>query len=214
MSGIRTKLNSQRGASITFALLLFLVCAVVGSVVLTAGTAAAGRMSKLAEMDQRYYSVTSAARLMRNMVEGESVTIVKTTPTETASANSGDPTTQPSTITLNGRTIVPPVSFETIAQDAAYSYAVLKSGNTRTLTLSVAGHDELKVTVTETLATDGTLTFLITSASGTGEYALKETFTADVSTVLGTNEYLKTTTETTRISWKFADLKTVTEAAQ
>ena len=38
MSGIRTKLNSQRGASITFALLLFLVCAVVGSVVLTAGT--------------------------------------------------------------------------------------------------------------------------------------------------------------------------------
>ena len=213
MSGIRTKLNSQRGASITFALLLFLVCAVVGSVVLTAGTAAAGRMSKLAEMDQRYYSVTSAAQLLRGMVEGESVTIVKTTKTETTDESSETTTTQPSTITLNGRTIVPPVSFETIAQDAAYSYAVLKSGNTRTLTLSVAGHDELKVTVTETLATDGTLTFLITSASGTGEYSLKETFTADVSTVLGTNEYLKTTTETTKISWKFADLKTVTEAA-
>ena len=213
MSGIRTKLNSQRGASITFALLLFLVCAVVGSVVLTAGTAAAGRMSKLAEMDQRYYSVTSAARLMRNMVEGESVTIVKTTKTETTDESSETTTTQPSTITLNGRTIVPPVSFETIAQDAAYSYAVLKSGNTRTLTLSVAGHDELKVTVTETLATDGTLTFLITRASGNGEYSLKETFTADASTVLGTNEYQKTTTETTKISWKFADLKTVTEGA-
>ena len=41
MNGIGQKLRSDRGASITFALLLFLVCAVVSSVVIVAGTAAA-----------------------------------------------------------------------------------------------------------------------------------------------------------------------------
>ncbi len=65
MKAIRQKLNSQNGASITYALLLFLVCAVVGSIVLTAGTASAGRFSGLSENDQQYYSVTSAAELFR-----------------------------------------------------------------------------------------------------------------------------------------------------
>ena len=53
MSILKKKVASRRGASITFALLLFLVCAVVSSVVIVAGTAAAGRISRMAEMDQR-----------------------------------------------------------------------------------------------------------------------------------------------------------------
>ena len=69
------KLKSKRGASITFALLLFLVCAVVSSVVIVAGTAAAGRMSQLAQMDQRYYAVTSAAELLRDLIDGKKVTV-------------------------------------------------------------------------------------------------------------------------------------------
>ena len=78
MNRIKKKLRSQTGASLTFALLLFLVCAVVGSAVLVAGTAAAGRMSKIAEMDQRYYSVNSAARLLIELIDGDEATIVKT----------------------------------------------------------------------------------------------------------------------------------------
>lgn len=76
---LKQKLKSQTGASITFALLLFLVCAVVGSAVLVAGTAAAGRMSKIAEMDQRYYAVNSAARLIMEQIDGtdNTKTIVK-----------------------------------------------------------------------------------------------------------------------------------------
>ena len=74
MNLIHHKLRSRRGASISFALLLFLVCAVVGSVVLVAGTAAAGRISQAAEADQRYYSVTSAAELLRKEIEGKTVT--------------------------------------------------------------------------------------------------------------------------------------------
>ena len=73
MHKLKQKLKSQTGASITFALLLFLVCAVVGSAVLVAGTAAAGRMSKVAEMDQRYYAVNSAARLLVDLMERDEI---------------------------------------------------------------------------------------------------------------------------------------------
>ena len=85
MKRMKQKLNSQTGASITFALLLFLVCAVVGAAVLTAGSAAAGRISKTAEMDQRYYSVNSAAGLLIEKIEEETVTVVKTVKTGSGS---------------------------------------------------------------------------------------------------------------------------------
>lgn len=71
MQAVRNKIRSRRGASLTFALLLFLVCAVVGSVVLTAGTAASGRLAELAESEQRFYAVNSAAELMVDQLCGE-----------------------------------------------------------------------------------------------------------------------------------------------
>ena len=77
MNRIRQKLTSQSGASITYALLLFLVCAVVSSVVLAAGTAASGRMSQSVSNDQRYYSVTSAAEFLKKEIDGESVVLKK-----------------------------------------------------------------------------------------------------------------------------------------
>ena len=70
-----TKAKNRKGASLSMAMLLFLVCAVIGAVVLTAGTAAAGRASRLAEMDRRYYSVTSAAELLADKLTGKTVTI-------------------------------------------------------------------------------------------------------------------------------------------
>ena len=69
------KLKSQNGASISFALLLFLVCATAGAVVLAAGTAAAGRLSQMVNMDKRYYSASSAAALLAKEIEGKVVTI-------------------------------------------------------------------------------------------------------------------------------------------
>ena len=73
MNALKNKIKSQRGASITFALLLFLVCAVVSIVVVVAGSAAAGRMSQRAETDQRYYAVTSAVELLCDDFKGKTV---------------------------------------------------------------------------------------------------------------------------------------------
>ena len=72
---ILIKLRSREGASLTFALLAFLVCAVISAVLLASASAAAGRVSKLAETDQRYYAVTSAAQLFCDKLDGQQFTI-------------------------------------------------------------------------------------------------------------------------------------------
>ena len=79
MNGIKEKMRSPGGASITFALLLFLVVAVLCAVINAAATSTAGRMSGIAEMDERYYSVTSASELMKKLLDGKTVTVVKKT---------------------------------------------------------------------------------------------------------------------------------------
>ena len=80
MNNMRRKLRSEKGASITFALLLFLVCSVVSIVVVVAGSAAAGRMSQRAETDQRYYAVTSAVELLCDDFKGMTATVEYTKP--------------------------------------------------------------------------------------------------------------------------------------
>ena len=95
------KIKSDKGASIAVALVLFLVCAAVGAVILTAATASAGRFSKLSEMDQRYYRVSSAAELLANQLCDREVKIerVKTVTTVT-------------TLSFDGTTVTP-VQVET-----------------------------------------------------------------------------------------------------
>ena len=92
MKQLHNKLRSQRGASITWALLIFLVCTVIGSVVLTAGTTASGRISKQAEIDRRYFCVTSAVQLLVDSIDGQRVTVIQTRPySEEDPGEFGDP---------------------------------------------------------------------------------------------------------------------------
>ena len=69
------KLKSNTGASLSIALLLFLICTVVSAVILTAATAAVGRAAGQGEADQRYYAVSSAASLLAEELEGKTVTV-------------------------------------------------------------------------------------------------------------------------------------------
>ena len=219
---LKQKLKSQTGASITFALLLFLVCAVVGSVVLTAGTAAAGRLSELAESDQRYYSVTSAAQLLRTMVERETVTIVKTDKSTDASAGSSSPDMSEDTAypvyTINGDTIYPSspsVELDSFPKDAAYSYVINnETEKTKTITLKVDGYDSLSTTIEETLSEDGTLTFRILSQQDRNgsQYALSAVYTADIKKNTGSNAYTGEVIEITKIGWRLAEMVTVKES--
>lgn len=70
---VSRKLKDNSGASILLALLFFLLCALAGSVVLAAGSAAAGRMKDVNAKEQAYFSVTSAAELLKEEIEGKSI---------------------------------------------------------------------------------------------------------------------------------------------
>ena len=65
------KLKSNNGATILIALVFFLLCAAAGSVLLASGTASSGRMAGLVYQEQAYYSVSSAARMFRDVIENE-----------------------------------------------------------------------------------------------------------------------------------------------
>lgn len=72
---IRQHPRARRGASLPLVLLLFLVCAMASSIVLAAGTAAAGRAAGLEESDKAYYDVTSSARAFRDELNAKPHTV-------------------------------------------------------------------------------------------------------------------------------------------
>ena len=172
MQAIKKKLRSQSGASITFALLIFLVCAVVGSVVLAAGTAASGRMSRLAEMDQRYYSVNSAARLLTDLLDGTSATIVQT-------EQEGETTTYQDE---NGNAINNN-NFDSIAKRAAYCIATGNPINSQSLQLKVGDIKDLDVQILETI-TPQKMILTVQSDDSANAYAMKLTFIPDVNKIV------------------------------
>lgn len=67
----RKKCASTSGASLLLALLFLLLCALTGSVVLTAASVSSGRLSNLKKNEQSYYTVSSAAKLLEKEITGE-----------------------------------------------------------------------------------------------------------------------------------------------
>ena len=225
---LHNKLRSRRGASITFALLLFLVCAVVGSAVLVAGSAAGGRMSQVAELDQSYYSVTSAARLLVDMIESEeAVTIVE--------EQNGDGSVTYKMLDDYDDGIPPIPSFDSLAKDAAYR-AVMKETGKLSMTLSVGGaasvgsddpFSALRTTVTATVADsfsdintpvagdqlDNRKLFMTVKSGGGSDkdYELRLIFSADVRETVG-NQGDKTLV-TRKIKWHIQDVDVIGSAA-
>ena len=214
MKAIEKKLNSQTGASITFALLLFLVCAVVGAAVLTAGTVVAGRMSQTAEADQRYYSVNSAARSLAEAIENETVTVVKTVTTE------GGVESTVYTCSIEGEAAPfaqnqsSVLAFPSIPAEAAYYLAGSPSVNPRISQLSMTAAAEggkdfsaLAVDITETLDADGKMILSIQNAPGSGKYVLELCFEPDSSVRTDRTGEHETAT-TLRVCWHLTDIRT------
>ena len=238
MQALRQKACSQRGASITFALLLFLVCAIISSIVIVAATAVGGRASRMAEMDQRYYAVNSAAELLRDVLEAPTVTI--TTGTTAVSTVRLDkepvsPATQtpiPMTVTYDDGAGTPTdITDET--GSLVVAAALLSEGQTATLPqealLECADMPFLNVTLTPVPSDDrGKLTLDVSNTdTSRGAYTLRLTFkanrtqSADSRTTYGTPvladgqytmEKTEVNTTTTVIRWKMIDLQTVTAA--
>ncbi len=69
------KLRQQRGVSILIALLIFLLVALTGTAVLTMSASNAGRFVHAREDQQRYLSVASAVRLLKDELRPHAVTV-------------------------------------------------------------------------------------------------------------------------------------------
>ena len=67
---LTAKLRSQNGASLSVALLLFLVCAAISAVIIAAATATSGQFAERGKADQRYYAATSAVDLFTESLNG------------------------------------------------------------------------------------------------------------------------------------------------
>lgn len=68
MSEMRKKLHSSGGASFLLALIFFLICAMVGAVVLTAASANLSRIQPQRQEEQAYLTLSSAAHLLQTQL--------------------------------------------------------------------------------------------------------------------------------------------------
>lgn len=93
MNAVQRKLHDRSGATLTVALLFFIMCAAAGSVILAAATTSTGRLSQLQASDQNYYAVVSAAKLIRDEIDGQMIGVkqmeTKTTTVTTKTDNGG-----------------------------------------------------------------------------------------------------------------------------
>lgn len=93
MNAVQRKLHDRSGATLTVALLFFIMCAAAGSVILAAATTSTGRLSQLQASDQNYYAVVSAAKLIRDEIDGQTIGVKqterKTTTVTTKTDNGG-----------------------------------------------------------------------------------------------------------------------------
>lgn len=78
MKAVQRKLHDRSGATLTVALLFFIMCAAAGSVILAAATTSTGRLSQLQASDQNYYAVVSAAKLIRDEIDGQTISVGQT----------------------------------------------------------------------------------------------------------------------------------------
>ena len=195
MQAIRNKLNTQKGASITFALLLFLVCAVISSVVIVAATTAAGRMSQLPQMDQRYYAVTSAARLLQSEIDGKKINVEydknkseSEKKTTVKSITEKDEIIWPKGDEENTHTIIADVSENLVnaikTGSGSSSDIVERKWNVTVKTAGAADNtvDYLSCNIKANLKSNGLLVFTIVDGTDeiNGKYKLELTFSSNV----------------------------------
>ena len=182
---IRKKLKSQAGASISFALLLFLVCAGIGAIVLNAGTTSTSKLINRATMDKRYYEVTSAAEFLKERFEGEGREIViertKTNDTYTFGCDGSDLATRFAKALL-----------ESTNNDAAmWNSDFYSSANFDGLTLHFVRDGSDPNTTDHTVNIDPKVVngvVVLDIKSTDGKYVLKMTLTPDIKEVSSISE--------------------------
>lgn len=221
---ISAKLKAQTGASITYALLLFLVCAVVSSVVLAAGTAASGRMSKAVETDQRYYSVASTVELLLDLYDGTKV-ITQTVQTVQEGESGAKAFVTDPKVFKNSEVLSDTANYRLLTR-VSDLYTGMSTDAVPSVPMEVKVGSDKYASIQVKGAADGGLTFAVssyqTTSSGsesTDKYTLYLVFGADVNQITdskttdgynasGVLETKTKLTVTTEMTWSLTSMST------
>ena len=93
MRRVGKKIGGRSGATMLFAILVFMLCALTGVAELTAAAANSGRYTHVKEEQQEYLSMSSAVNLMREELVGKTFTaqVTKTETKDASGATQGTP---------------------------------------------------------------------------------------------------------------------------
>ena len=205
------KIQSETGASLSFALLIFLVCTVVGSVILTSGTASSGRLSRLKDVDTRYYSVESAANLIRKTMDGRVVNAVYEI--------EDDDITGDITFEVNGDDDM----FSSMLTEAVQSVIQKESISTPWHTLTFSGNlsgttlDQINATAMVKLNTNGIMNFVVSNTDDEETYSVsmdiepdfhqREETVTEVVTVDDEEQEVEKTYVYVTVTWKGGEIR-------
>ena len=191
------------------ALLLFLICATLASIVLAASTTTAGQATTLKKGEQSYYAVTSAAKLFRDELNGQTV-VIEQKQTGTDYSLKIDGATTPSTLLQN-------VAYSKMGGTSSSWNNKFDDAGSVTLSplsLTATGASSEKVaaavavTATPSVDADGNITFdFRQGAEGGDSYELELKVTADVDSyedVIDENNKTRITT----VTWYANELNT------
>ncbi|NLJ69878.1 MAG: hypothetical protein GX328_00240 [Clostridiaceae bacterium] len=90
LSSLKNKIRSKKGATLVFALMALIVCVMISAVIVYTAFSNVGRIKNTQSDEQNYLSVSSAVKLFKDSLEGDSVSYEETyvvTITETYDAN-------------------------------------------------------------------------------------------------------------------------------
>ena len=89
---VSKKLRSNDGATLLFALLFFVVCAVAGSIAMSSASGFTGSLVNVRDTDAEYYAVSSAAKYLIDALAGSEFTIADKKTETYKSGNESEPT--------------------------------------------------------------------------------------------------------------------------
>lgn len=208
------KLRSNKGVSMPLALLLFLVCATLASIVLAAATTSVGTVTTLKESESSYYSVTSAAKLFRDELNGQTIVIDQT--------KDGDTLVDGVVITrTEDLTLLEQVTYQLMdapTSDSSWG-KVFGEGSCSLGNIALTANvnpEAIAVTVKPTVDVDGDdarITFVFTQDEAAGKtdhdgYKLELGLSADCNSYDDVDEYGKERRITT-VTWYADELRVV-----
>ena len=159
----------------------------VSIVVVTAGSAAAGRMSQRAETDQRYYAVTSAVELLIDDFKGKTATVEYSK----ATAGTGVPAESAINVTkivkadgneanVNASGVLANASRKLVQKIAGAPTSAVPDDELSLVVTEAPDHSALNCTIREYIKKDGRVIFEVSNAvdSGAAKYTLQVVFDA------------------------------------